>query len=86
MLRFMDGFNGYYQIKMDKDDTSKVSFITDFGVFCYLVITFSLKNVVTTYQRIVNNIFKDLIGETIEVYVDDMLVKSLDKVDHIIHL
>ena len=60
MLRFMDGFSGYNQIKMDKDDTSKVSFITDFGVFCYLVMAFGLKNAGATYQRLVNKIFKDL--------------------------
>ena len=86
MLSFMDGFSGYNQIKMDKDDTSKVSFITDFGVFCYLVMAFGLKNAGATYQRLVNKIFKDLIGKTMEVYVDDMLVKSLDKADHISHL
>ena len=57
---------------MDKDDTSKVSFITDFGVFCYLVIAFGLENAGATYQRLVNKIFKDLIGKTMEVYIDDM--------------
>ena len=86
MLSFMDGFSGYNQIKMDKDDTSKVSFITDFGVFCYLVMAFGLKNAGATYQRLVNKIFKNLIGKMMEVYVDDMLVKSLDKADHISHL
>ena len=86
MLSFKDGFSGYNQIKMDKDDTSKVSFITNFGVFCYLVMAFGLKNAGATYQRLVNNIFKDLIGKMIELYVDHMLVKILDKVDHISHL
>ena len=47
---------------------------------------FGLKNTGTTYQKLVNKIFKDLIGKTMEVYVDDMLVKSLDKADHISHL
>ena len=86
MLSFIDGFSGYNQIKMDKDDTSKLFFITDFGVFCYLVMAFGLKNVGATYQRLVNKIFKDLIGKTMDVYVYDMLVKSLDKADHISHL
>ena len=86
MLSFMDGFSWYNHIKMDKDDTSKVSFITNFGVFCYLVMAFSLKNAGAIYQRLVNQIFKDLIGKMMEVYVDDMLVKSLDKVDQISHL
>ena len=86
MLSFMDGFSGYNQIKMDKDDTSKVSFNTDFGVFCYLVMAFGLKNVGATYQRVFNKIFKYLIVNTMEIYVDDILVKSLDKADHISHL
>ncbi|KAL8102849.1 hypothetical protein AgCh_027393 [Apium graveolens] len=86
MLSFMDGFSGYNQIKMHKDDILKVSFITDFGVYCYLVMAFGLKNAGATYQRLVNKIFKDLIGKTMEVYVDDMLVKSLVKTDHITHL
>ena len=57
MLSFMDGFRGYNQIKMHNDDTSKVSFITDFGVFCHLIMAFGLKNAGATYQRLVN---KDL--------------------------
>ena len=86
MLSFMDGFSGYNQIRMHKDDTSKVSFITDFGIFCFLVMAFGLKNAGATYQRLVKKIFKHLIGKTMEVYVDDMLVKSLEKVDHVKHL
>ena len=86
MLSFMDGFSGYKQIRMDKNDVPKVSFITDFGVFCYLVMTFGLKNAGATYQRLANKMFKHLIGKTMEVYVDDMLVKSLNKMDHLEHL
>ena len=71
---------------MHKDNVHKVSFITDFGVFCYLVMPFRLKNAGAIYQRLVNKIFTHLIGKTMEVYVDDMLVKSLDKADHINHL
>ncbi|XP_063949366.1 uncharacterized protein LOC135152678 [Daucus carota subsp. sativus] len=62
MLSFMDGFSGYNQIRMDKDDTLKVSFIMDFGVFCYLVMTFGLKNAGATYQRLANKMFKHLIA------------------------
>lgn len=69
-------------MKMHKDKLLKVSFITDFGVYCYLVMVFGLKNAGATYQRLVNKIFKHLIGKTMEVYVDDMLIKSLDKEDH----
>ncbi|XP_074323397.1 uncharacterized protein LOC141685929 [Apium graveolens] len=86
MLSFMDGFSGYNHIKMHKYDTPKVSFITNFGVFCYLIMDFGLKNVGATYQRLVIKIFARLIEKTMKVYVDDMLVKSLSKADHINHL
>ncbi|KAL8105525.1 hypothetical protein AgCh_029351 [Apium graveolens] len=85
-LSFMYGFSEYNQIKVHKDDIPKISFITDFGVFCYLVMVFGLKNAGATYQRLVNKIFKGLIGKTMEVYVNDMLVKSLLSADHITHL
>ena len=47
---------------------------------------FRLKNMRATYQRLVNKIFRELIGKTMEVYIDDMLVKSLKAADHITHL
>ncbi|KAI5323201.1 hypothetical protein L3X38_032273 [Prunus dulcis] len=52
------------------------SFITDRGLYCYKVMLFDLKNAGATYQRLVNSFFAPLIGNTMEVYVDDMLVKS----------
>ena len=83
LLSFMDAFSGYNQIRMDERDTPKVSFITDQGLYCYVVLPFGLKNAGATYQRLVNKIFKHLIGKTMEVYVDDMLVKSTKKKNHI---
>ena len=55
-------------------------------IYCYKAMPFSLKNVGATYQRLVNMMFKDLIGKMMEVYVDDMLVKSKVAEDHIKHL
>lgn len=46
---------------------------------------FGLKNTDTTYQRRVNHMLADQLGTTVEVYIDDMLVKSLDTIDHIDH-
>ena len=86
MLSFMDDFSRYNQTKMDKDDIPKVSFIINFGVFCYLVMSFDLKNAGATYQRLVTKIFKHFIVKMMEVYVDDMLVKILVKANHIEHL
>lgn len=63
-----------------------MSFITDQGLYRYKVMPFRLKNVRATYQRLINNMFADLIGRMIEVYVDDTLVKGLRADDHIWHL
>ena len=53
---------------------------------CYNVIPFGLKNVGATYQRLVTKMFKPLLGKTIEVYIDDMLVKSKERPEHAEHL
>lgn len=61
---------------MDPKDAEKAMFITDKGVFYYKVMPFDLKNARATYQRLVSGIFKDLIRTSVEVYVDDVVVKS----------
>ena len=80
---FIDAFSGYNKIKMDEADKEKTSFITSQGLFCYKVMPFSLKNAGVTYQRLVNYMFRPQIGRNVEVYVDDMLVKSLDEERHL---
>ena len=62
------------------------SFITDCGLYCYKVMSFGLKNTRATYQCLVNLMFKEQIGKMMEVYVDDMLVKSKTAADHVAHL
>ncbi|CAL2277090.1 unnamed protein product [Prunus armeniaca] len=76
LLSFMDAYSGYNQIFMDPADSEHTAFITDRGLYCYNVMPFGLKNVGATYQRLVNRIFAKHIGGIMEVYVDDMLVKS----------
>ena len=83
LLSFMDTFSGYNQIKMDEVNQEKTSFITSQGLFCYKVIHFGLKNAGATYQKLVNHMFHPQIGRNVEVYVDDMLVKSLDEGSHL---
>ena len=83
LLSFMDVFSGYNQIRMDEADQEKTSFVTSQGLFCYEVMLFGLKNAGATYQRLVNHMFRPQIGQNVEVYVDDMLVKSLDKGKHL---
>ncbi|KAG7559444.1 Retrotransposon gag domain [Arabidopsis thaliana x Arabidopsis arenosa] len=87
LLSFMDAFSGYNQILMHKDDYEKTAFITDRGTaYCYRVMPFGLKNAGATYQRLVNKMFAKQLGVTMEVYIDNMVVKSLQASDHIKYL
>ena len=86
MLSFMDAFSGYNQILMHTSDQEDTSFITDRGTYHYRVMPFGLKNAGATYQRLVNTIFHHQIGRNMEVYVDDMLVKSKYSSDHLTDL
>ena len=86
LLSFMDAFSGYNQINMHPDDQEKTSFVTAQGTYCYRVMPFGLKNAGATYQRLVNRMFQKQIGTTMEVYIDDMLVKSTTAELHIAHL
>ena len=56
------------------------------GLYCYKLMPFGLKNVGATYQRLVTKMFRPLLGSTMEVYIDDMLVKSKQRPDHAAHL
>ncbi|XP_030946064.1 uncharacterized protein LOC115970597 [Quercus lobata] len=70
-------------IRMDEADQKKISFVTSQDLFCYKVMPFGLKNAGATYQRLVNHMFRPQIGRNVEVYVDDMLVKSQDEGRHL---
>ena len=83
LLSFMDDFSRYNQIKMKEADQEKTSFIISQGLFYYKVMHFGLKNAGATYQRLVNHMFCLQIGRNVEVYVDDMLVKSLGEEKHL---
>lgn len=76
MLSFMDGFSGYNQIKMSSRDATKIAFRTSYGNFYYTVMPFGLKNAGATYQRAMTAIFHDMMGNEVEDYVDDLVIKS----------
>ena len=67
---------------MHLSDVEKTTFIIPHGLYCYNVMPFGLKNVEATYQRLVTKVFRLLLRETMEVYIDDMLLKSKKHVDH----
>ena len=62
---------------MNVADQEKTAFVTPRGTYCYKVMSFGLKNAKATYQRMVTKMFGHMIGKTVEVYIYDMLVKSL---------
>jgi hypothetical protein len=83
LLSFIDAFSGYKRIRMNPADQEKTAFITDQGLHCYRVMPFGLKNAGAMFQRLMNKMFREQIGRNIEVYVDDILVKSVLPIDHV---
>jgi hypothetical protein len=88
IISFLDGNAGYNQIFMAEEYTSKTAFICPgfIGLFEWVVMTFGLKNVGATYQRAMNLIFHELLGNIVEVYIDDIVVKSAEFSSHIANL
>ena len=76
VLIFLDAYSGYNQIPMATSDINKTAFITDDANYFYKVMPFGLKNIGATYQRLMDKVFNHLMGKCVEVYVDDMVVKS----------
>ena len=85
IISFLDALSKYHQIPMHAPDVEKTTFITPHGLYCYNVMPFGLKNAGATYQRMVNRVFRPLIGKSMEVYIDDMLEKSKELLDHTMH-
>ncbi|GJV34754.1 reverse transcriptase domain-containing protein [Tanacetum coccineum] len=73
---FLDAYKGYHQMQMAESDEEKIAFHTSQGVYCYTKMPFGLKNAGATYQRLVDKAFNSQVGRNIEVYVDDLVIKS----------
>jgi hypothetical protein len=82
---FMDGNSSYNQIFMAPEDIHKTAFRVpgDVGLFKYVVMTFGLKNAGATYQRAMSYIYHDLIDKLVEIYIDDVVVKSTSTGGHL---
>ena len=78
-MSFLNAYRGYHQIAMHSEDQEKTAFLTPRGTYCYKVMPFGLKNTGATYQRLVTTMFKKQLGRTMEVYIDDMVVKSKEE-------
>ena len=88
LLSFIDGFFGYNQILIVVDDISKATFRcpSSLRTFEWLFMPFSLENAGATYQRAMNTIFHDMLGNHMEIYIDNILVKSKKVTEHVNHL
>jgi len=83
VLRFLYAYSGYNQIPMAISDMHKTAFITDDANYLYKVMPFGLKNARATYERLMDKVFSHLMGQCVEVYVDDMVVKSPSHHQHV---
>ncbi|KAK8951092.1 hypothetical protein KSP39_PZI003623 [Platanthera zijinensis] len=86
LMSFLDAFSGYHQIRMHPPDVKDVTFITEDGCFSYNMMPFGLKNAGATYQRMMDRVFREQKGRNLEVYVDDLMIKSQDLKSHIADL
>jgi len=86
LLSFLDAFSEYNQIHMHPQDESKTAFMTELSSYCYKVMHFGLKNVGATYQRLLDRVLASMIGRYMQAYVDDMVVTSKEKDQHIADL
>jgi hypothetical protein len=81
-LPFMDGSSRYNQIKMNESDAMDTAFRTPKGNFYYVVMPFGLKNASATYQRAMIVVLGDLIHQSVECYIDDIVVKTRERQNH----
>jgi hypothetical protein len=86
MMSMLDGFSGYNQVLLKREDQLKPAFTTPWGTFMYLRILFGLMNFSATFQREMEFAFRDLIQKIIEIYQDDLTVVSKDRKDHLSHI
>ncbi|MCO5557895.1 hypothetical protein L7F22_011467 [Adiantum nelumboides] len=83
---FLDGFSGYNQLAIKSEDQHKTAFATEWGIFAYRVMPFGLTKAPATSQRLMSHAFEEYLRQFLEIYMDDLCVHSLIRMDHIEHL
>jgi hypothetical protein len=76
LLSFLDAYTGFHQIQMSREDRKHTAFVTVDGLYCYVVMPYGLKNALPTFVRAMTKTFGELIRDKVEVYVDDIVVKT----------
>ena len=82
-MSFLDAFQGYHQIPLALGDQEKTAFVTPTENYYYKVMSFGLKNVGSTYQRMMTRMLEPQLDKSIEVYIDDMVAKSKVVSEHV---
>jgi hypothetical protein len=83
ILSLLDMFSGYHQIRVRREDEEKTSFITPFETFCFLRMPEGLKNAGCTFSRMIAIVHHPQLRRNILASVDDIVVKSIQRRDHI---
>jgi hypothetical protein len=76
LLFFLDAYSSFHQIQMSREDRKHTAFVTVDGLYCYVGMPYGLKNALPTFVRAMSNTFEDLIRDKVEVYIDDIVVKT----------
>ncbi len=82
MYSFMDGYNGYNQVKMAETNKEKKAFILEWGAYAYNVMSFDLCNALTTFQKTIKKAFKKYLNDFMQVFLDNFSVYG-SKEDHL---
>ena len=83
---FLDDFSGYNQVSIEAKDQYKIAFSTEWGIFAYRVMPFSLTNDPTTFQRLMIHAFKEYLRIFLEIFMDDLCIHSKEQIKHVNHL
>ena len=76
LLSFLDAYSGFHQIQMSREDRKHTAFVIVDGLYCYIVMPYGLRNALPTFVRAMNKTFCNLVRDIVEVYVDDIVVKT----------
>jgi hypothetical protein len=85
-MSLLDCFSGYHQIYMKEEDKARTSFITPFGTYCFVRMPEGLKNAGSIFSRLTNKVLENQVGRNIFTYVNDIVVASKSKEDHLVDL